>query len=90
MSATTLLKHRTKAGNRSDAERNGLLYEHGHSGSDNHDYKSNSSFVWLDESDGMREPCAVNLDAIQTVAKDKLSFSITHLSENRMLEFSKR
>lgn len=30
-----------------------------------------STEVWLDESDGMSEECAVNLDNIQTVQKGK-------------------
>jgi mRNA interferase MazF len=42
--------------------------------------------VWLDEDDGMKEVCAVNLDNIQTVQKEKLGKVITHLSEDRMNE----
>ncbi len=42
--------------------------------------------VWLDENDGMREVCTVNLDNIQTVQKEKLSKVITHLSDERMNE----
>ncbi|CAN5651718.1 type II toxin-antitoxin system toxin endoribonuclease MazF3 [soil metagenome] len=42
--------------------------------------------VWLDESDGMLKPCAVNLDYIQTVPKHKLGKIITHLSDERMAE----
>ena len=44
------------------------------------------SEVWLDESDGMSEICAVNLDNIQTVQKEKLGKVITHLSDERMQE----
>jgi mRNA interferase MazF len=42
--------------------------------------------VWLDEEDGMSEVCAVNLDNIQTVQKEKLGAAIAHLSEERMQE----
>ena len=42
--------------------------------------------VWLDENDGMSEACAVNLDNIQTVQKDKLGKIVTHLSEEKMEE----
>ncbi len=44
------------------------------------------SHVWLDEDDGMPEQCAVNLDNIQTVSKDKIGSYITHLSNQRMSE----
>lgn len=44
------------------------------------------SQVWLNENDGVREQCAVNLDNIQTVSKDKLGSYITHLSDERMRE----
>ncbi|MGC2238863.1 MAG: type II toxin-antitoxin system PemK/MazF family toxin [Pyrinomonadaceae bacterium] len=40
--------------------------------------------VWLDE--GMNEICAINLDNIQTVQKEKLGKIITHLSEEKMQE----
>src|SRR5580765_7003845 len=46
--------------------------------------RDNESSVWLDESDGMREPCAVNLDYIQTVPKDKLGNPMAHLAEKKM------
>lgn len=42
--------------------------------------------VWLDETDGMNELCAVNLDNIQTIQKEKLGKFITHLSDERMEE----
>ncbi len=42
--------------------------------------------VWLDKEDGMAEECAVNLDNIQTVQKEKLGKIITHLSDERMQE----
>ena len=45
-----------------------------------------SSQVVLTEADGMREICAVNLDWIQTVPKNKLGSYITHLSDERMQE----
>lgn len=48
--------------------------------------RDNDSSVWLDEHDGMREACAVNLDHIQTVAKDKLGVAIVHLSDEKMME----
>ncbi len=50
--------------------------------------RANDSEVWLDESDGMRENCAVNLTNIQTVAKNKIDSYITHLSAERMREVS--
>ncbi len=42
--------------------------------------------VWLDEDDGMRAACAISLDNIQTVQKEKLGKIITHLSNERMNE----
>jgi mRNA interferase MazF len=42
--------------------------------------------VWLDEVDGLKEMCAVNLNNIQTVQKEKLGKVITHLSDERMQE----
>jgi mRNA interferase MazF len=48
--------------------------------------RENNSSVWLDETDGMREACAVNLDYLQTVPKQKLGKVITHLSDERMQE----
>jgi mRNA interferase MazF len=48
--------------------------------------RDNASSVWLDESDGMREPCAVNADYIQTVLKSRLGSPIAHLSENKLEE----
>lgn len=48
--------------------------------------RDNDSEVWLDESDGMREGCAINLTNIQTVAKNKIDSYITHLSAERMRE----
>ncbi len=44
------------------------------------------SQVVLDESDGMREACVVNLASIQTVQKDKIGSPIIHLSPERMHE----
>lgn len=51
--------------------------------------RENNSSVWLDETDGMREACAVNLDYLQTVPKQKLGKVITHLSDERMQEVLK-
>lgn len=48
--------------------------------------RENNSSVWLDESDGMREACAVNLDYLQTVPKQKLGKVIAHLSDEKMTE----
>ncbi len=52
--------------------------------------RNNKSSVWLDESDGVREACAINLDHLQTVPKHRLSKVITHLSDEKMQEFLKR
>ena len=48
--------------------------------------RGNDAEVILDESDGLRELCAVNLVNIQTVQKNKLSGYITHLSADKMHE----
>jgi mRNA interferase MazF len=48
--------------------------------------RNNSSSVWLDESDGTREACAINLDYLQTVSKHRLGNVITHLSDEKMRE----
>jgi mRNA interferase MazF len=42
------------------------------------------SEVRLTQEDGMPHVCAVNLDHVQTVAKDKLGKLITSLSSTRM------
>lgn len=44
------------------------------------------SAVWLDESDGMTQECAINLDNIQTVQKEKLGRIIAHLTSEKMFE----
>lgn len=44
------------------------------------------SEVVLDESDGMKKPCAVNLHNTVTVAKEQLGRRIALLSERRMSE----
>ena len=44
------------------------------------------SQVLLTEEDGMREPCVINIDWIQTVPKAKLGAPITHLSSAKMAE----
>lgn len=46
----------------------------------------NDAEVWLDESDGMFEKCAINLTNLKTVPKEKIGAFITHLSDERMLE----
>ena len=48
--------------------------------------RDNNSSVWLNESDGMREACAINLDHLQTVPKQKLGKIIVHLSDEKMQE----
>lgn len=48
--------------------------------------RDNDSSVWLDQLDGMKEVCAINLDYIQTVPKHKLGKAISHLSAERMGE----
>ncbi len=42
--------------------------------------------VVLDESDGMKGLCAINLDHVQTVTKTKLGALIVKLSETKMEE----
>lgn len=44
------------------------------------------SEVALDGDDGLPEPCAVNLDHLQTVARSRLDGLITTLSSRRMGE----
>jgi mRNA interferase MazF len=44
------------------------------------------SEVALDGDDGLPEPCAVNLDHLQTVARGRLGGLITTLSSRRMGE----
>lgn len=51
--------------------------------------RGNDSEVLLDESDGMREECVINLINIQTVAKNKIHSHITHLTDERMKEVFK-
>jgi mRNA interferase MazF len=48
--------------------------------------RDHATQIMLDETDGMKEVCAINLVNIQTVPKDKVSGFITHLSEERMQE----
>lgn len=48
--------------------------------------RDNETSVWLNESDGVREPCSINLDRIQTVLKGRLGRPIAHLSEEKMDE----
>lgn len=48
--------------------------------------RDNGSSVWLDESDGLSQICAVSFDHIRTVPKGKLSGPIAHLSDLKMLE----
>ncbi|MBC8182752.1 type II toxin-antitoxin system PemK/MazF family toxin [candidate division KSB1 bacterium] len=42
--------------------------------------------VLLDEQDGMKTTCVVNLDHIQTVSKDKIGIFISRLSKRKMFE----
>jgi mRNA interferase MazF len=42
--------------------------------------------VILDERDGMKVECAVNLDHIQTVSKGKIGKLITTLSKEKMIQ----
>jgi len=44
------------------------------------------SEVLLDDSDGMKGPCAVNLHNIATVTQDRLGRRVAHLSDSRMRE----
>jgi mRNA interferase MazF len=44
------------------------------------------SEVGLDESDGMKGPCAVNLYGVVTVSLDRVGAFVTHLSRVRMQE----
>ena len=44
------------------------------------------SEVPLGPDDGMPEPCAVNLDHVQTVARGRLGALVTTLSTQRMAE----
>ncbi len=48
--------------------------------------RDNETSVWLDASDGMKEPCAINLDYIQTVPKHRIGKPISHLSNEKMKE----
>jgi len=45
-----------------------------------------STEVPLDERDGMKGGCAINLDHVQTVARGKLGALITKLSETKMAQ----
>lgn len=42
--------------------------------------------VLLGETEGMKTPCAINLDHVQTVAKSKLGALITKLPDAKMSE----
>jgi mRNA interferase MazF len=44
------------------------------------------SEVRLDEDDGMPGPCAVNVDHLQTVSKDRVGSLITALSSEKLAE----
>ena len=48
--------------------------------------RSIPSEVFLSKSDGMQKDCAVNLDHIQTVSKDRIGSLITNLSSKKMSE----
>lgn len=43
-----------------------------------------SSEVMLDEEDGMKSSCAVNLHNAMTVSKERIGQRVAHLSETRM------
>jgi mRNA interferase MazF len=42
--------------------------------------------VFLDESDGMKHPCCINLDHIQTVSKAKIGKYISKISDNKLVK----
>ena len=44
------------------------------------------SQVLLSDTDGMPEDCVVNLDNLQTIAKNRFEKYITHLNSDRMSE----
>jgi mRNA interferase MazF len=44
------------------------------------------SHVFLDENDGMKTACAVNLDNVQTIDRNRLGSFMAHLSDERMQE----
>ena len=44
------------------------------------------SEVILDEGDGMKIPCAVNLHNVMTVAKEHIESRVAHLAEPKMRE----
>ena len=48
--------------------------------------RDNETSVWLDQNDGFREPCSINLDRLQTVPKHRLGRPIAHLSNEKMDE----
>ena len=48
--------------------------------------RNNSSEVYLDREDGMREPCAANFDNLLTVPKANMGELVTTLGFERMLE----
>ncbi len=55
-----------------------------HRADHHHDPRDIPSEVLLTPDDGMLRTCAVNLDHLQTVSKDKLGAVITVLSASRM------
>lgn len=52
--------------------------------------RDNPATVWLDESDGMPNPCLINIDSIQTVSKDKVGAYKPALPKTSWMKFSKR
>ena len=42
--------------------------------------------VFLDQKDGLKTACVINLDHVQTVSKDKVGAYITKLSESKLDE----
>ena len=49
-------------------------------------FRDADTHVALDENDGLKEDCVVNLASLQTVSKEKIGSFITHLSPERMKE----
>ena len=49
-------------------------------------FRDADTHIALDENDGMREECVVNLASIQTVSKEKIGSTMTHLSLGKMKE----
>lgn len=48
--------------------------------------RNNDAELWLDETDGMAQRCAVNFVNIQTLPKSKIGRIITHLPDDRWVD----